>query len=98
MHILLFHDSALLILVVNKIFTSFSQVFFSCTFVLVQCGKFEKKLPKTLSLMFGVKVSFFVKLNKKMNYQFSLKSNIILSFIGLFQHKLKKGKLDVISA
>ena len=57
-----------------------------------------KKLPKTLSLMFGVKVCFFVKLNKRMNYQFSLKSNIILSFIGLFQHKLKKGKLDVISA
>ena len=48
--------------------------------------------------MFGVKVSFFVKLNKRMNYQFSLKSNIILSFIGLLQHKLKKGKLDVISA
>ena len=48
--------------------------------------------------MFGVKVSFFVELNKRMNYQFSLKSNIILSFIGIFQHKLKKGKLDVISA
>ena len=45
--------------------------------------------------MFGVKVSFFVKL-KRMNYQFSVKSNIILSFIGLFQHKLKKGKLYVI--
>ena len=48
--------------------------------------------------MFGVKVSFFVKLNKRMNYQFSLKSNIILSFIGLFQQKVKKGKLYVISA
>ena len=48
--------------------------------------------------MFGVKVSFFVKLNKRMNYQFSLKNNIILSFIGLFHHKVKKGKLYVISA
>ena len=79
MHILPFHDSALLSLVVNKIFTSFSQVFFPVLIVLVQCGKLEKKLPKTLSLMFGVKVSFFVKLNKRMNYQFSLKSKIILS-------------------
>ena len=96
MHIVPFHDSALLSLV-NKIFTSFSQVFFPALIVLVQCGKLEKNC-QTLSLMFGVKVPFFVKLNKRMNYQFSLKSNIILRFIGLFQHKLKNGKLDVISA
>ena len=42
MHIFPFHDSALLSLVVNKIFTSFSQVFFPVLIVLVQCGKFEK--------------------------------------------------------
>ena len=41
MHIVPFHDSALLSLV-NKIFTSFSQVFFPTLIVLVQCGKFEK--------------------------------------------------------
>ena len=44
MHIFPFHDSALLSLVVNKIFTSFSQVFFPVLIVIVHCGKFENKM------------------------------------------------------
>ena len=46
MHIFPFHDSALLSLVVNKIFTSFSQVFFPVLIVLVQCGKLEKNCQR----------------------------------------------------